>query len=77
MSSSAERMARKRERDKGLEAARARGRAYGEHEASRQGLLEPERSERIERAEAYAVWLFEGRPVEGLECQPYRPGIVP
>ena len=75
----AEKQARYRERQKGLDAARARGRAYGLHECVRQGIPEdvPEFQERIDRAEAYAAWLHEGRPIAGLDLPPYRPGIVP
>ena len=66
--SAAEKQARYRERQKGLEAAKARGRAYGTHEADRQRLPEGsvERRERIERAVGYAVWEFEGKPVTGV-----------
>ena len=69
--SSAERVAAHRARKSGLEAARARGRAYGTHEADRQGLLEddPARHRRIARAEAYAVWEFEGKPVTGVPLE--------
>lgn len=62
----AEKQAAYRERQKGLEAAKALGRRYGTHEADRQGLLEPERSERIQRAVGYAVWDFNDRPVSGV-----------
>ena len=76
---SAERVRKHRERQAGLEAAKARGRAYGLHECVRQGIPEdvPEFQERIDRAEAYAAWLHEGRPIAGLDLPPYRPGIVP
>ena len=83
-------MARKRDRDKGLEDAKARGRAYGEHEADRKELLEgvPRligtstvdggvlRRERIKTAERYAEWDFNGRPVKELDLEPIFPGRI-
>jgi hypothetical protein len=71
---SAERVRDHRERYKGLEAAKAQGRALGEDEANRRGEIGTLREERIRRAEAYAVWLHEGRPMKQLpDLEPYYP----
>lgn len=74
MTSSTERMRAKRERDKGLEKAKARGRALGTDEANRRGEEGEEREDRIARAERYAVWDYEGRPVTstGIYVSPGR-----
>lgn len=45
------------------------GRIYGEDEANRRGEAGEKRAMRIRRAEAYALWVFDGKP-----SQPVHPG---
>lgn len=66
MGTSTERMRAKRERDRARNDAIALGRRYGEDEADRRGETGWVRENRIERAEAYAAWEFDGKPITGV-----------
>lgn len=60
MTTSTERMRKKREKDKALEEMRELGRRYGEDEANRRGEKGKKREERIARAIRYQEFLYEG-----------------
>lgn len=71
---SAERVAEHRARNKGLEAAKAQGRALGTHEADVRGEYGEKRKLRIANAERYAVWNAEGRPMKDGSLPPLELG---
>lgn len=64
--SAAEKQAQYRARKKARDAAIAHGRLLGEDEAKRRGETGWVRENRIERAEAYAAWEFDGKPITGV-----------